>query len=294
MKRDLLLLIFGIIVSTSIYAQTSSEYKSSQFISGYPKEIEPIKDQLGLKNLSFANFETGVDSIKIIFGKLTQGNANGYWISSYFNNNMSSFSTVSLEKDKLSELLINDIDIKLDNSSKKISLSVKYNPTTNEISYSWLNGDEKSDKLAVQKIERLLAENKLLPELSLKTLANKNLSSTDFKGKYQVINWWTPTCAPCRQEIPGLNKLVDKFRSNTNIVFLAIAFDNKENVDNYLKVNEFKYYQTLGDKNALKIFGGTFPINIIVNPDGKITFYSEGGNEQTYIKIDEELLKLIN
>ena len=109
-----------------------------------------------------------------------------------------------------------------------------------------------------------------------------------------MINWWTPTCAPCKQEIPGFNKLVDKFRSNTNIVFLSIAFDNKEDVDNYLKVNDFKYLHTLGDKNALKIFGGSFPKNIIVSPIGKITYYSEGGNEQTYLKIEEELLKLIN
>ncbi len=287
-------MIYGIIVSTSIHAQTESEYKSSKLIPGYPKEIEIIKDQLGLNSLSYANFETGVDSIKVVFGKFTQGNANGYWISSYFNNNISSFSTLSLTKDKLSEFLTNDIEIKFDNSSKKISLSVKYNPSTNEILYSWLDGDKNCDKLTVQKIDRLIAENKLLPDLNLKTLVNKDISSADFRGKFLVINWWTPTCAPCRQEIPGLNKLVDKFRSNTNIVFLSIAFDNKENVENYLKVNDFKYLHTLGDKNALKIFGGSFPKNIIVNPDGKITFYSEGGNEHAYIIIEEELLKLIN
>jgi hypothetical protein len=152
MKKGLFLMIYGIIVSTSIHAQTESEYKSSKLIPGYPKEIEIIKDQLGLNSLSYANFETGVDSIKVVFGKFTQGNANGYWISSYFNNNISSFSTLSLTKDKLSEFLTNDIEIKFDNSSKKISLSVKYNPSTNEILYSWLDGDKNCDKLTVQKI----------------------------------------------------------------------------------------------------------------------------------------------
>jgi hypothetical protein len=58
--------------------------------------------------------------------------------------------------------------------------------------------------------------------------------------------------------------------------------------------NEILYSWLDGDKNALKIFGGSFPKNIIVNPDRKITYYSEGGNEQTYLKIEEELLKLIN
>jgi thiol-disulfide isomerase/thioredoxin len=292
--RKNLLLILGLIFSISIYAQTNEEFQSTKFVSGCPEDIEPIKKQLGLENLTYSNLQTGIDSIKIVFGELTQGNTKGYWISSYFNNNLTSFSTASLIKEKSSEYLSNNIDIKLDNSSKKISLYVRHNPNTNEILYSWLAGDKKSDKLSVQKIERLLEENKPLPELNLRSLADKNISSTDFIGKYLVINWWATTCAPCRKEIPGLNKLIDKFGSNSNVIFLAIAFDEKNNVENYLNTNEFKYLQTLGDKSISKIFGESYPKNLIINPDGIITFYSEGGNENTYQILEKELLKHIN
>lgn len=292
--RKNLLFILGFIFSISIYAQTNEKFLSTKFVSGYPKNIEPIKKQLGLENLTYANLETGIDSIKIVFGELTQRNRNGYWISSFFNNNLISFSTASLIEDKSSEYLSNNIDIKLDNSSKKISLYVKHNPNTNEIFYSWLAGDKRQNELTIQKIEKPLDKNKSLPEFNLTTLTDKNILSTDFRGKFLVINWWATTCAPCRQEIPGLNKLVDKFSSDSNIVFLAIAFDEKDRVENYLNSNVFKYVQTLGDKNVSKIFGESFPKNLIVNPDGKITYYSEGGNENTYLKIEEELSKQIN
>jgi thiol-disulfide isomerase/thioredoxin len=293
MKKTLVV-ILGVILSISLYAQNNEKYLSAKFISGCPKDIEPIKNQLGLKNLSYANFETGIDSIKIVFGELTQGNSSGYWISSYFNNNLTSFSTVSLEKEKSSDYLSNNVVIKLDNSSKEISLHVKHNPDTNEILYSWLAGDKKQDELTIQKIEKQLDKNKSLPEFNLITLTDKNVKSTDFRGKFLVINWWATTCAPCRQEIPGLNKLTNKFDSNTNIIFLAIAFDEKDRVESYLKTNKFNYVQTVGDKSIAKIFGESYPKNLIVNPEGIITFYSEGGNENTYQILEKELLKQIN
>jgi len=289
-----LLFIFGLIFSISIYAQTNDEFLSTKFVSGCPEDIEPIKKQLGFENLTYANLLTGIDSIKIVFGELTQGNSKGYWISLYFNNNLTSFSTASLIKDKSSEYLSNNIDIKLDNSSKKISLYVKHNPNTNEVLYSWLAGEKRQNELTIQKIEKPLDKNKTLPEFNLTTITDKNIMSTDFRGKFLVINWWATTCAPCRQEIPGLNKLTDKFGSNSNIIFLAIAFDEKDRVESYLKTNEFNYIQTLGDKSIEKIFGESYPKNLIVNPEGIITFYSEGGNENTYQILEKELLKQIN
>ncbi len=109
-----------------------------------------------------------------------------------------------------------------------------------------------------------------------------------------MINWWATTCAPCRKEIPGLNKLVDKFNTNPDIEFLAIAFDEKSRLESFLNSQEFKYSQTLGDKKVSKIFGESFPKNIIVNPDGLIVYYSEGGHENKYMEIEKELLKQLN
>jgi hypothetical protein len=52
--------------------------------------------------------------------------------------------------------------------------------------------------------------------------------------------------------------------------------------------------QTLGNNETVKLFGESFPKNIIVNPQGIITYYSEGGHENKYMDIDEELKRQLN
>ena len=47
--------------------------------------------------------------------------------------------------------------------------------------------------------------------------------------------------------------------------------------------------QNLGDDKAAKLFGNSFPKNIIVNPQGITTYYSEGAGENKYMDIDEQL-----
>ncbi len=148
MKRTLLITL-GIILSITVIAQDFNEDISSRLFSGCPKEIEPIKNQLGLKNISYANLKTGVDSIRVVFGKMTQGNNEGYWVSSYFNDNLKSFSTVSLNQEESNNYLSNNVEIKLDNSTKKILFHVRHNSLTNDVIYHWLDGNEKSKKLII-------------------------------------------------------------------------------------------------------------------------------------------------
>ncbi len=290
MKKPLLVTL-GILLFITIFAQNQEEFKSSKLISGCPKEIEPIKNQLGMKNFSYASLETGVDSLNVVFGEMTQGESKGYWISHYSNNVLNSFKTITLEKNESSEFLSKKIDVEFDNSSKRISLQIKHNPSSDEVSYAWLYNNEKSKTLKIANIERPIQKNKRFPSVQLESLNGESISAQDFEGKYVIINWWATTCAPCRKEIPGLNQLVEKFKLNQDIVFLSIAFDKREGLENYLKYNEFKYLQTLGDKSTSEIFGESFPKNIIVNPIGIVTYYSEGGHENKYMEIEKELIR---
>jgi len=288
MKHTITFLI-GLIFTLTSNAQAQNSYLTSKLNSGCPKEIVPIMNQLGLKDFSYASFQTGVDTLNIVFGKMTKGETNGYWISHYSNNVLKSFKTIALEKNKSSESLSKKIDIEFDNSSKRISLKVKHNPSSDEVAYTWLDNNEKSKILKIANIEKAIQKNKQFPTLKLESLSGEYISIQGYEGKYVIINWWATGCAPCRKEIPGLNKLVEKFKLNQDIVFLSIAFDKRERLENYLKHNEFKYLQTLGDKGVSEIFGESFPVNIILNPEGMVTYYSKGGHENTYIEIDEEL-----
>src|SRR5690606_21560333 len=110
-----------------------------------------------------------------------------------------------LSKRDSSGWLTDVIEFSLDNSSKKVSVRVLYDPKTEEVKYQWRHENGRSKVASVQFIDLPIQENKPMPNFSVKALDGKPVSLDDFKGKFLVINWWATTCAPCIVEMPGLN-----------------------------------------------------------------------------------------
>ena len=52
----------------------------------------------------------------------------------------------------------------------------------------------------------------------------KNVSLSDLKGKYVLLDIWATWCPPCKKEIPYLKKL-EKLMHGKNIVFVSISVD---------------------------------------------------------------------
>ncbi|WP_167668123.1 peroxiredoxin family protein [Mucilaginibacter gossypiicola] len=99
----------------------------------------------------------------------------------------------------------------------------------------------------------------------------------DLRGKVVVLNFWFIGCPACMQEIPELNKLVDDYKGNANVVFLAIALDYRYDLKKFLKQTEFKY-DIIDDGRDIaagyKI--GLYPTSVILNKEGKVAFHTVG------------------
>ena len=50
-----------------------------------------------------------------------------------------------------------------------------------------------------------------LPDFSLKDLQGREISSTDLRGKVVLIDFWATWCQPCKKEMPGYQKLADRY-----------------------------------------------------------------------------------
>ena len=63
------------------------------------------------------------------------------------------------------------------------------------------------------------------------TLGN-DISLSDFKGKYVLIDFWASWCPDCRREIPMLKKLYKKYKNaklgkdKAKVEFLSVSFDH--------------------------------------------------------------------
>ncbi|MEO6613038.1 MAG: TlpA disulfide reductase family protein [Chitinophagaceae bacterium] len=105
---------------------------------------------------------------------------------------------------------------------------------------------------------------------------NGNLVDTkQLKGKVLVINFWFTTCPPCKQERPYLNQIVDDYKLDPNVVFLAVALDKKEQLEPYLKEHEFKYRVIPDGRKIADLYNiPGYPTQVIVDKEGKVAFHT--------------------
>lgn len=59
------------------------------------------------------------------------------------------------------------------------------------------------------------------PDFSLQNLDGANISLSALKGKVVLINFWATWCAPCREEMPSMQKLWEKY-SGEDFEMLAV------------------------------------------------------------------------
>jgi thiol-disulfide isomerase/thioredoxin len=63
-----------------------------------------------------------------------------------------------------------------------------------------------------------------LPDFSVKDLQGREISSADLRGKAVLIDFWATWCQPCKQEMPGYQKLLDRYGSR-GFAVVGFKFD---------------------------------------------------------------------
>ena len=63
-----------------------------------------------------------------------------------------------------------------------------------------------------------------LPDFSVKDLRGRALSSADLRGKVVLIDFWATWCQPCKKEMPGYQKLLDRYGSR-GFAVIGFKFD---------------------------------------------------------------------
>jgi len=173
---------------------------------------------------------------------------------------------------------------------KKGSVSMRHNTNTKgkkEITL-YLISNEELIKSKIQE-ENFVSnlKDKNFPEYNLTTLEGNKISNKDIKGKIVVYNFWFTSCAPCIAEMPELNKLVEKYKDNKNIVFLAPTFEKNEEIKKFLKRKNFNFKILQNSKQLDKQLEiQSWPTTIIADNEGMIKEIIISG-ENIFEKIDQ-------
>lgn len=94
---------------------------------------------------------------------------------------------------------------------------------------------------------------KKAPEFKFVGADKQPITPASLLGKVVVIDFWATWCGPCRQSLPVLEKVYQKYKGNSRVQFLAVSVDEAE---------------TSSEKvaDALKELGVTIPL--ARDPDG--------------------------
>jgi len=107
---------------------------------------------------------------------------------------------------------------------------------------------------------------------------NKNkIDLRDSTGKIIVLNFWFVDCPPCKREIPELNELVESFKNNKDVLFYAVALDDRSRLKDFLKTMPF-HYNIIDDGKfiASKYSIKSYPTHVIIDKEGKVYFHTVG------------------
>lgn len=133
------------------------------------------------------------------------------------------------------------------------------------------------------------------PEVSVKMINDseygKKFSLSDFKDKVIVLEFWATWCPPCRQSIPHLSKLQEKYKDK--VVVIGISNEEKSVVEKFFKAQtEMKYRVAVDDEDKTNgIYMAGFGINGIphafIIKRGKILWHGHP------MEMDAELAKAV-
>jgi thiol-disulfide isomerase/thioredoxin len=116
----------------------------------------------------------------------------------------------------------------------------------------------------------------------LSSFSERDMNGTKFnlkemEGKVVVLNFWFINCPPCRAEIPQLNEMVEKYRDNKDVVFIAVALDEKWELKDFLKKMPFNYNIIDNGRYLASKWGiSSYPTHVVLSKQSKVLFHTSG------------------
>jgi peroxiredoxin len=136
----------------------------------------------------------------------------------------------------------------------------------------------------------------LAPDFTLRSADGPNLRLNEQRGRVVLVNFWATWCGPCRQEMPHLNRLYEKYRASGFVLLGVNVDDDTRNAIGVATKLGVKFPVLLDtDKKVSQLYDlSAMPATVLIDKDGRVRFLHRGyqtGYEDTYDKQIREMLK---
>ena len=109
------------------------------------------------------------------------------------------------------------------------------------------------------------------PDFQLKDLAGRDLSLASAHGKVILLNFWATWCGPCREEIPSLIELQNRYKERLQIIGLADD-DDRDTVKQVIDSEGINFPVAMVTNKVRFDYGGilALPTLFVINSEGRI------------------------
>lgn len=134
----------------------------------------------------------------------------------------------------------------------------------------------------------------------IKDLEGNTFKIEDKKGKVVLLNLWATWCGPCREEMPELIALEDKYKDKGfEVIGLNTDDESVEDVRAFAEKMKLNYRLAYADGKLMNEFIkvtrlAAIPQTIIINRAGQMTYAKGGGGPRVIKQIKEAVEKTVN
>ena len=109
-------------------------------------------------------------------------------------------------------------------------------------------------------------------DLSMTTLDGREVSMVAQRGKVVLVNFWATWCGPCREEIPFLVQLAERYPDHLTIIGVSEDAGGADMVQTFADQYEVNYPIVMSTPEIKRAFPGVvaLPTSFVVDPDGQI------------------------
>ena len=138
-------------------------------------------------------------------------------------------------------------------------------------------GVRQPGSLSLRKRGPHLARGSRVPDFVLASLEGEPWSLSKLRGNVVLLNFWASWCEPCRQEMPQLQQLHERY-SDDGLVVLGVSDEDPDTARRYLKEHGIDYPSVHdGNGSAMQSYQiNAIPTSLIIGRDGELLERVEG------------------
>jgi len=194
---------------------------------------------------------------------------------SYMNHQRSYYFWIS-RRDNLPRKLKDVVRTSGENITQEVWSKVTLNAQIPPEKFKWTPPEDWKQWHPPTAEDRLLKPGRLAPDFELLSTDVTKIKLSNYRGKIVWLTFWRVGCPPCREQIPYLEKLYRKHKSQ-NLVVLGFDFaDDKEIALDFLRQHSATFPNIIDTSDEaietgfIRYGARAAPVNYIIDREGKI------------------------